>query len=69
MELTFSNTILRFGYKDGRMNIHCSKTNREKRKKKNFQMIKHKIRGKIKRSFQDKQKALRKHLIQQKKMK
>ncbi|XP_026468677.1 protein SDA1 homolog [Ctenocephalides felis] len=59
----------KFGYKDGRMNIHCSKTNREKRKKKNFQMIKHKIRGKIKRSFQDKQKALRKHLIQQKKMK
>uniref|UniRef100_A0A6M2DW91 Protein SDA1 n=1 Tax=Xenopsylla cheopis TaxID=163159 RepID=A0A6M2DW91_XENCH len=59
----------KFGYKDGRLNIHCSKTNREKRKKKNFQMIKHKVRGKVKRSFQDKQRSLRNHLIQQKKMK
>ena len=25
----------KFGYKDGRMNIHCSTTNREKGKKKN----------------------------------
>ena len=59
----------KFGYKDGRMNIHCSKTNREKEKTKNFQMIRHKARGKIKKSFRDKQMSLRKHLIQQKKMK
>lgn len=59
----------KFGYKDGRMNLHCSKTNREKRKNKNFQMIRHKERGKIKKSFRDKQLRLRKHLIQQKKMK
>ena len=59
----------KFGYKDGRQNIHCSKTNREKQKNKNFQMIRHKARGKIKKSFRDKQMALRKHLIQQKKMK
>lgn len=39
----------KFGYKDGRMNEHCSKTNREKRKKKNFQMIRHKVKGKVKR--------------------
>lgn len=58
----------KYGYKDGRMNEHCSKTNREKKKKKNFQMIKHKIKGKIKRSFKDKQIALRNHLLKIKKM-
>ncbi|XP_030753374.1 protein SDA1 homolog [Sitophilus oryzae] len=59
----------KFGYKDGRVNIHCSKTNREKSKKKNFQMIRHKVQGKVKRSFKDKQIALRNHLIKLKKMK
>lgn len=59
----------KFGYKDNRMNLHCSKTNREKRKTKNFQMVKHKARGKVKKSFRDKQMKLRKHLTQQKKMK
>lgn len=58
----------KFGYKDGRMNIHCSKTNREKRKNKNFLMLKHKAKGKIKRSFKDKQIALRNHLVKQKRM-
>ncbi|KAI5651781.1 SDA1 domain-containing protein [Phthorimaea operculella] len=38
----------KFGYKDRRKNIHCSKTNREKRKTKNYQMIKHKAKGKPK---------------------
>ncbi|XP_011299489.1 protein SDA1 homolog [Fopius arisanus] len=59
----------KFGYKDGRQNPLCSKTNREKKKTKAFQMIKHKIRGKTKRSFKDKQIALRNHLIKQKRMK
>jgi protein SDA1 len=59
----------KFGYKDGRHSINCSKTNREKEKKKNPQMIRQKARGKIKKSFRDKQIALRKHLVQQKKMK
>lgn len=59
----------KFGYKDGRMNEHCSKTNREKRKNKNFQMIRHKVKGKVKRSFKDKQIALRNHLLKLKKMK
>lgn len=58
----------KFGYKDRRKNIHCSKTNREKRKTKNYQMVKHKAKGKIKRSFKDKQIALRNYLIKQKKM-
>ncbi|XP_057656500.1 protein SDA1 homolog [Diorhabda carinulata] len=59
----------KFGYKDGRVNEHCSKTNREKRKNKNFQMIRHKVKGKVKRSFKDKQIALRNHLLKLKKMK
>uniref|UniRef100_A0A1B6DH20 Protein SDA1 n=1 Tax=Clastoptera arizonana TaxID=38151 RepID=A0A1B6DH20_9HEMI len=58
----------KFGYKDGRLNPFSSKTNREKRKTKNFMMIRHKVRGKIKRSFKDKQIALRNYLIKQKKM-
>lgn len=59
----------KFGYKDGRLNEHCSKTNREKRKKKNFLMLKHKANHKVKRSFKDKQIALRNHLLKQKRMK
>lgn len=59
----------KYGYKDGRVNIHCSKTNREKRKTKSYQMIKHKAKGKVKRSFKDKQIALRNHLLKLKRMK
>ncbi|XP_028173493.1 protein SDA1 homolog [Ostrinia nubilalis] len=58
----------KFGHKDRRKNIHCSKTNREKRKTKSYQMVKHKVKGKIKRSFKDKQIAFRNYLIKQKKM-
>lgn len=58
----------KFGYKDGRVNPMASTTNREKRKNKNFMMIRHKARSKVKRSFKDKQIALRNYLIKQKKM-
>ena len=58
----------KYGFKDRRVNPQCSKTNREKRKTKAYSMIKHKVRGKIKRSFKDKQIALRNHLLKQKKM-
>ncbi|XP_045497442.1 protein SDA1 homolog [Colias croceus] len=58
----------KFGFKDRRKNVNCSKTNREKRKTKSYQMIKHKAKGKIKRSFKDKQIAFRNYLIKQKKM-
>ncbi|GAB0096330.1 Protein SDA1 [Sergentomyia squamirostris] len=58
----------KYGYKDNRKNIHCSRTNREKTKKKNFLMMRHKARGKVKKSFRDKQIALRNHLTKQKKM-
>ncbi|XP_063223734.1 protein SDA1 homolog [Bacillus rossius redtenbacheri] len=57
------------GYQDRRQNPFASKTNREKRKTKNFMMIRHKARGKVKRSFKDKQIALRNHLLKLKKMK
>ncbi|EDW36113.1 GL16850 [Drosophila persimilis] len=48
----------RFGWKDGR-----------KRKTKNFGMMRHKARSKVKKSFRDKQLSLQKHLLHQKKMK
>ncbi|XP_058456024.1 protein SDA1 homolog [Malaya genurostris] len=59
----------KFGYKDNRHDPFCSKTNREKRKTKNFNMIRHKARGKVKKSFREKQLALKKHLLHMKKMK
>uniref|UniRef100_A0A0K8TT54 Protein SDA1 n=1 Tax=Tabanus bromius TaxID=304241 RepID=A0A0K8TT54_TABBR len=59
----------KFGYKDGRQNENCSKTNREKRKRKNFMMMRHKAKTKVKKSFREKQHALRRHLLHQKKMK
>lgn len=59
----------KYGYKGGRVNPHASTTHREKVKKKNFMMLRHKARSKTKRSFHDKQLALRKHLLTQKKMK
>ncbi|XP_045448909.1 protein SDA1 homolog [Melitaea cinxia] len=58
----------KYGYKDRRKNANCSKTNREKKKTKSYQMVKHKARGKIKRSFKEKQIAFRNYLIKQKKM-
>lgn len=59
----------KFGFQDRRLNPHSSKTNREKRKTKNYMMLKHKARGKLKRSFKEKQIALRNHLLRLKKMK
>ncbi|BES93497.1 NUC130/3NT domain [Nesidiocoris tenuis] len=58
----------KFGYKGGRQNPFASTTNREKKKTKNFMMIRHKARSKVKRSFKSKQIALRNYLIKQKKM-
>lgn len=59
----------KFGFKDRRQNPLCSTTNREKRKKKAFSMLKQKLKGKVKRSFREKQIALKRHLLKQKKMK
>ena len=45
----------KFGFQVRRLNPNSSKTNREKRKTKNYMMLKHKARGKVKRSFKEKQ--------------
>nr|CAG4636021.1 EOG090X030C [Eubosmina coregoni] len=54
--------------KPKRQNPFASTTNREKTKNKNFMMLKQKAKGKQKRSFKDKQLALRNSLLKQKKM-
>ncbi|KAL6448901.1 hypothetical protein ACFW04_000565 [Cataglyphis niger] len=59
----------KFGFKDRRQNAMCSKTNREKKKGKAFLMVKQKLKGKVKRSFRDKQIALKNYLLKQRKMK
>jgi protein SDA1 len=41
----------------------ASQTNKQKSKKKNFSMMKHKIKAKGKKSFREKQMALKKRLI------
>lgn len=58
----------KFGFKDNRKNENCSRTNNEKRKTKNFQMMRHKAKSKVKKSFRDKQLAFRSYLLKQKKM-
>jgi len=45
------------------------KTNKEKKKNKSYQMVKHKMNKKFKRSFKDKQIALKASLLKQKKFK
>ncbi|XP_064636472.1 protein SDA1 homolog [Lineus longissimus] len=58
----------KFGkWKDTKMNPHASTTNKQKKKNQNFMMIKHKVQKKQKRSFRDKQLALKHSLL--KKMK
>lgn len=59
----------KFGFKDRRQNPLCSTTNREKRKGKAFSMLKQKLRTKVKRSFREKQIALKNHLLKQRRMK
>jgi len=52
----------KFGAKKGKSNEFASTTNKEKMKKKNFMMMKHKLKRKTKRSFVEKQKTLRNSL-------
>lgn len=55
----------KFGGRKGKMSEHASTTNKDKAKKKNFMMMKHKLRRKVKKSFVDKQRTLRKTLKSQ----
>ena len=50
-------------------NSTVGSTNKTKAKKKNFSMLKHKIKRKAKRSFVDKQRDLRKAMIKSRKFK
>ncbi|KAG1670639.1 Protein SDA1 [Nymphon striatum] len=59
----------KFGKAQKRSNPHASTTDKEKSKKKAFMMIKHKLKHKQKRSFRDKQIALKKSLLKQKRSK
>ena len=52
----------KYGAKKGKQNEHASTTHKEKMKKKNFMMMKHKIKKKTKRSFVEKQRTLRNNL-------
>uniref|UniRef100_A0A147BSR7 Protein SDA1 n=1 Tax=Ixodes ricinus TaxID=34613 RepID=A0A147BSR7_IXORI len=56
----------KYGYRQKKGEF-ASRTNKEKRKTKAFAMIKHKVKRKVKRSFRDKQIALRDALLKQKK--
>lgn len=59
----------KFGFKIRRQNPLCSTTNREKKKRKAFSMVKQKLKAKVKRSFREKQIALKNHLLKQRKLK
>lgn len=59
----------KFGSRKSKMNEFASTTNKQKAKKKNFSMMKHKIKTKGKKSFREKQLALKKRLLKQQKFK
>jgi protein SDA1 len=59
-----------FGSKKGRGDVTGGgSTNKEKAKAKSFQMMKHKIKKKVKRSFVEKQKDMRKAMVKSRKFK
>merc|ERR1712192_232171 len=53
----------KFGSRKNKKAEGASVTNKQKSKKKNFSMLKHKIKAKGKKSFREKQVALKKRLI------
>ncbi|GIY89881.1 protein SDA1 homolog [Caerostris darwini] len=57
----------KFGKKKKTKNPYASKTQKQQNKNKAFMMIKHKVRSKIKRSFRDKQVALKNALLKRRK--
>ena len=59
----------KFGSRKGKMNEFASKTHKEKNKKKNFMMMKHKLKFKSKRSFVEKQAQMKKAMLRSKKFK
>lgn len=60
----------KFGHREHRMNPNASTTNKEKRKHKSFMMLKHKVtQQRTRRSFHEKQMALKKSLLKRQKAK
>lgn len=59
----------KFGSRKGKVNEFASTTHKEKAKKKNFMMMKHKLKFKTKRSFVEKQAQMRKSMLRSKKFK
>merc|ERR1712200_100875 len=57
----------KFGSGRQKLNEFASTTNKQKAKKKNFSMIKHKIKKKVKRSFREKQMDIQKSLLKRQK--
>ena len=57
----------KFGSRKGKASEHASTTNKVKAKKKNFMMLKHKIKKKSKRSFQEKAQQLKRSLMRRQK--
>ncbi|XP_046852084.1 protein SDA1 homolog isoform X2 [Xenia sp. Carnegie-2017] len=53
-------------FQKNRCNEYTSTTNKEKKKNKTFMMVKHKVKGKTKKSFREKQIALRDSLLKKK---
>ncbi|XP_067663845.1 protein SDA1 homolog isoform X1 [Haliotis asinina] len=58
----------KFGHGREKMNPDASTTNKQKKKSKPFMMVKHKMQKKVKRSFKDKQIALRNSLLKRQRM-
>ena len=59
----------KFGSRKAKVSEHASTTNKQKLKNKSFMMLKHKFKGKAKKSFVDKQKDLKKSMLRSKKFK
>jgi len=53
----------KYGGRKSKLDPHASTSNKQKSKKKNFSMMKHKIKAKGKKSFREKQMALKKRLV------
>ena len=57
----------KFGSRKQKQNENASTTNKEKARKKNFMMLKHKLKKKAKRSFVEKQKQMKQSMMRSKK--
>lgn len=59
----------KFGSRKGKMNEFASTTHKEKKKNKNFMMVKHKMKFKAKKSFVEKQRQLKASMLRSRKFK